>query len=200
MGDEAADHPDTREALTRSAARLFAERGYDAVSVREIVEAAGVTKPALYYYFGNKEGLARAVLDEMVVAAVAVRDRAFKEATSPKQAFVMHGSGMLELSIRYRHTLAFGFSLQFGRSSLEGLVQYAMDVHQSFTRAWMELLTGMGLSEPKAALAVRSFWALMQQEMMTAASCTAYDEDVGQAAERIAHVALYGALSYEHES
>lgn len=33
-------------------------------SVREIVRAAGVTKPTLYYYFGSKEGLVRALVDE----------------------------------------------------------------------------------------------------------------------------------------
>jgi AcrR family transcriptional regulator len=48
--------------IARSAAKLFAERGYDATSVREIVEAAGVAKPTLYYYFRSKEGLAQALL------------------------------------------------------------------------------------------------------------------------------------------
>jgi AcrR family transcriptional regulator len=48
--------------IARVAARLFAERGYDATSVREIVEAAGVAKPTLYYYFRSKEGLAQALL------------------------------------------------------------------------------------------------------------------------------------------
>ncbi|MDR3636161.1 MAG: TetR/AcrR family transcriptional regulator [Isosphaeraceae bacterium] len=48
--------------IARVAARLFATRGYDATSVRTIVEAAGVTKPTLYYYFGSKEGLAQALL------------------------------------------------------------------------------------------------------------------------------------------
>jgi AcrR family transcriptional regulator len=41
---------------------LFAERGYDATSVRAIVEAAGVAKPTLYYYFRSKEGLASALV------------------------------------------------------------------------------------------------------------------------------------------
>ena len=36
-------------------------RGYDATPVRAIVEAAGVTKPTLYYHFGSKEGLAQAL-------------------------------------------------------------------------------------------------------------------------------------------
>ncbi len=48
--------------LAKVAARLFASRGYDATSVREIVEEAGVTKPTLYYHFGSKEGLAQALL------------------------------------------------------------------------------------------------------------------------------------------
>src|SRR4051812_50089081 len=48
--------------IARVAARLFARHGYDATSVRMIVEAAGVTKPTLYYYFGSKEGLAQALL------------------------------------------------------------------------------------------------------------------------------------------
>jgi AcrR family transcriptional regulator len=48
--------------IARAAARLFAERGYDATSVREIVEAAGVAKPTLYYYYRSKEGLAQALI------------------------------------------------------------------------------------------------------------------------------------------
>ncbi len=64
---------DTRSAVLKQAARLFAERGYDAVSVREIVESAGVTKPALYYHFGSKEGLARAVVEEFFNKADATR-------------------------------------------------------------------------------------------------------------------------------
>lgn len=48
--------------IARVAARLFATQGYDATAVRAICEAAGVTKPTLYYHFGSKEGLAQALL------------------------------------------------------------------------------------------------------------------------------------------
>jgi AcrR family transcriptional regulator len=47
--------------LLAAATRLFAERGYDRTSVQEIVEAAGVTKGALYHYFGSKEDLLQEV-------------------------------------------------------------------------------------------------------------------------------------------
>jgi TetR/AcrR family transcriptional regulator len=53
---------DNRTRLLEVALRLFAARGYDAVGVQEIVEAAGVTKPTLYHHFGNKLGLLQALV------------------------------------------------------------------------------------------------------------------------------------------
>ena len=49
--------------LIDCALTLFSQRGYDAVSVREIVAAAGVTKPTLYHYFSSKRGLLDALVN-----------------------------------------------------------------------------------------------------------------------------------------
>ena len=46
-----------RERLLSAALRLFSRKGFESASVREIVKAAEVTRPTLYYYFGSKEGL-----------------------------------------------------------------------------------------------------------------------------------------------
>ncbi len=46
-----------RERLLAAAARLFASKGYAGTSVRDILKAAKVTAPVLYYHFGSKEGL-----------------------------------------------------------------------------------------------------------------------------------------------
>ena len=54
----------TRERLLAAAADLFARRGYADTPVREICRQAGVSKPALYYYFGSKAGLINALLAE----------------------------------------------------------------------------------------------------------------------------------------
>ena len=48
---------DTEERLLDAALTLFAEKGYEAASVREIIEATGVTRPVLYYYCSSKEDL-----------------------------------------------------------------------------------------------------------------------------------------------
>ncbi len=53
-----------RTRLLEAATALFAERGYAGTSVGEIVARAGVTKPVLYYYFRNKEGIFQAILEE----------------------------------------------------------------------------------------------------------------------------------------
>jgi AcrR family transcriptional regulator len=58
-GDE---HVRTR--LLNAAVRVFDRKGYAAASVREVAEMAGVTKPAVYYHFGSKEGLLLAILHQ----------------------------------------------------------------------------------------------------------------------------------------
>ena len=50
-------HEPAKEAIRNAAAELFAEKGFAATSTREICQRAGVTKPVLYYHFGNKEEL-----------------------------------------------------------------------------------------------------------------------------------------------
>ncbi|MGW7297483.1 TetR/AcrR family transcriptional regulator [Streptomyces sp. NPDC054829] len=65
QGVRARRREQTRLALVRESRRLFSERGYAAVGLAELVEAAGVTKGALYHHFpGGKTDLFRAVLAE----------------------------------------------------------------------------------------------------------------------------------------
>ncbi|HEY7484247.1 MAG TPA: TetR/AcrR family transcriptional regulator [Streptosporangiaceae bacterium] len=49
--------PPLPERLLAVATRLFAEKGFEATSVQEIVESAGVTKGAMYHYFASKDDL-----------------------------------------------------------------------------------------------------------------------------------------------
>jgi AcrR family transcriptional regulator len=53
----------TRAALIDAGKRLFAERGYAAVSAEELVAEAGVTRGALYHHFDGKRGLFAAVYE-----------------------------------------------------------------------------------------------------------------------------------------
>jgi len=62
--------------IMQAAVEAFGRRGYAATSVREIVEHAGVTKPVLYYHFGSKEGLMKAIMEQAAKAVSAVVERA----------------------------------------------------------------------------------------------------------------------------
>ena len=56
-------HETTRERIQTEAARLFVASGYHGVSMREVAEAVGVTKTALYHHYADKEALFLAMLD-----------------------------------------------------------------------------------------------------------------------------------------
>ncbi len=55
---------DTKQRLLTAALELFTGKGFAGASTREIVERAGVTKPALYYHFSSKENLYRVLIEE----------------------------------------------------------------------------------------------------------------------------------------
>ena len=61
----ATDSADTRQAIFDNARRLFAERGYGAVTNKDVAEAAGITTGALYHYVDSKLDLYVAVHRDM---------------------------------------------------------------------------------------------------------------------------------------
>lgn len=59
---------DTRRRLIDAAIEAFGTNGYDGTSTRMLAEHADVTLPSIQYYFGGKEGLYRAVIDDIVAS------------------------------------------------------------------------------------------------------------------------------------
>lgn len=55
---------ETRTRILEAALELFAANGFEGASTRTIAERAGVNLPAIQYYFGSKEGLYRAVVEQ----------------------------------------------------------------------------------------------------------------------------------------
>ncbi len=97
---ERADARRNRLKILEAAERLFAEHGTDAVSMDAVADAAGVGKGTLYRRFGDRSGLARAILDE--------RDREFQEqlirgapplgpGAPPVDRLIAFGEGVIDL-------------------------------------------------------------------------------------------------------
>jgi AcrR family transcriptional regulator len=66
---QAGDAHTTAERILQAASRMFAEKGFANISVREICRETGTTAPVIYYYFGNKRGLFDAVARRQISMA-----------------------------------------------------------------------------------------------------------------------------------
>jgi AcrR family transcriptional regulator len=64
--------PPTRERLLASGAYLIAEKGYDGVSVREICAHADTSINMIHHFFGSKQGLLDAIVEQFSVGVFAV--------------------------------------------------------------------------------------------------------------------------------
>ncbi len=103
---QAQEHPPTKEKLLEAAERLMLAKGYEAASVEEICQAAGVTKGSLFHYFGSKEDLGMAVLDRFVSSRFQAFQRApFHKMRDPLQRVYGYVDFAMELS---KHPQAMG--------------------------------------------------------------------------------------------
>jgi len=88
----------TRQAIAETAHRLFAERGFDAVTVAEVARAADVSEGTVFNYFPTKEDLFYSGMESFEAALIeAVRDRPPGESIlAAFRRFVLQGSRRLE--------------------------------------------------------------------------------------------------------
>ncbi|MGW0771454.1 ScbR family autoregulator-binding transcription factor [Streptomyces sp. NPDC002676] len=79
----------TRRAILVAAAAVFAEVGYEAATISEILHRADVTKGALYFHFASKEELAQAVLAGQLAAVPAVPQQELMLQQGMDEAFML---------------------------------------------------------------------------------------------------------------
>ena len=82
-GSVLADSPRTRERILDAALTLFADKGYEATSMREIAAQLGITKAALYYHFDSKGDIVRAMLADVERQVTGLVDWAREQPCTP---------------------------------------------------------------------------------------------------------------------
>lgn len=80
------DPDKTRADILNVATHEFSEKGYDGSRVDEIAERTQTSKRMIYYYFGSKEGLFRAVLEECYTRIRSIESLLDLDAHAPDQA------------------------------------------------------------------------------------------------------------------
>lgn len=103
-----------RRQIKEAAVRLFARKGFAATTTREIAEEAGVNKPALYYYFPDKEGLYVAIVQDALEALAAATNQAVAGAPDPVAALAALVRTYLEFFAANRDVAVVCFQEIFG--------------------------------------------------------------------------------------
>ncbi len=88
----------TRQQILDTATRLFAERGFEAVSIDAILTACGISKGALYHHFAGKDAVFVAVLESVEARVTAELAAAAQGATNPLDALRAGCAGWLALA------------------------------------------------------------------------------------------------------
>jgi AcrR family transcriptional regulator len=176
--------PTTRERIPQVALRLFAEKGYEATSMREIAEHLGITKPALYYHFDSKEAIVRELLRELHGQVAELVSWAQQQEVTPglRREVLLRWSDIMQAN-----GLALFRFMMANRHVLHDLHRDTDDRQDMMTL--VEQLYGL-LAPPEATVEaqLRVRMALMSINMagMAGADIDAPDEEILAAARRLA--------------
>ncbi|HEX3724769.1 MAG TPA: TetR/AcrR family transcriptional regulator [Pirellulales bacterium] len=161
--------------LLEAAVRLFANKGYPATSTREIVEAAGVTKPMLYYYFQSKEGLLAAAIGHFLDQFHERMRQVASQSLEPSQQLREMVWAQLDFCQQHKPLARLFYALYFGPDDQKNLV----DLNQ-YTSVGHELLMHVVRRATASGL--------------TRESC---DEDFGMALHGMINIWIIAALNDE---
>ncbi len=95
---------DTRSRIQEIALEMFTEKGYDSTSLREIAEALGVTKAALYYHFKSKEEIVESLTGDHITRMNELLEWAEQQQLTPefRREFLIRYSDSLRVSQHFK--------------------------------------------------------------------------------------------------
>ena len=111
----------TRGRIFLSAAQLFAQKGYNGVSMRELAAHSGISKPTIYYYFGSKEGIYSSLVQTGLSHGEAYINEIYKRPIPIKEKLVCLAKFYFEQSIEYPEFVKFLLSLVIVTEKLQFL-------------------------------------------------------------------------------
>lgn len=107
MKQEKNTEKDSRLKLIESATPLFAKRGFAAVSIRQLAEAAGVNSAMISYHFGSKENLYKEVLEQQFFQALKIVEAVWTQDLTPEERIQSYGRCIGRIHNRFPYLLSF---------------------------------------------------------------------------------------------
>ena len=150
-----------RGRLMTAAIALFARKGYAATTVREIVTAAGVTKPVLYYHFGNKEGIFLTMMREAVAEFEATAAAAVDEPGMSRARIAGFLDRMFDLVLQHLDVMRVIDAIYYGPPQGAPFFDFET-IHQRFIETLAGLVReGMAAGELRRGDPEDVAWALV---------------------------------------
>jgi AcrR family transcriptional regulator len=113
---KALNHSTTRKHILNAALKRFARCGYAAASVQQIVTDAGVSKPALYYYFPDKAALFQALVDQAHDERFALMLQAAERGRTIAEKLEEIVASVFQFALRNRELMRLAFATAFAAS------------------------------------------------------------------------------------
>jgi AcrR family transcriptional regulator len=104
---------DTRQHILQAALKLFADGGYAATSIQQIVDGAKVSKPALYYHFADKAGLYQALVDRAHDERYQLMQDAARRGKTVAEKLVEVVAAVFDFAVRNRELMRLAFATAF---------------------------------------------------------------------------------------
>src|ERR1019366_3032966 len=102
--------------ILQAALKSFARCGYAATSVQRIVDVAGVSKPALYYYFADKAKLFQALVGQAHDERYRLMQAAAERGRTVAEKLEQVVTAVFEFSLRNRELMQLAFATAFAAS------------------------------------------------------------------------------------
>ena len=129
------------ERIVKEASRLFRERGFENVTVAEVMKAAGLTHGAFYAHFGSKEELQKAAVSYGQELSAA-RARSYSPTKKGRQEFADR-----YLSPRHRDNPGDGCTMA---SLAQEVARSAPEIKQAFAAGLEDILAAKGVDRKEA--------------------------------------------------
>ena len=153
------DVADFRERLCEAAERLFAERGPDAVTMRQLAAELGVSPMTPYRYFQDKEDILAAVRTNGFNRFAEALEQAFAGAEGAKAKGAAVGQAYVDFAFEHPQTYKLMFDLnQPHEADYPDLVAAGRRAHATQT-AYVKELVAAGVLVGDPAEIGRMFWA-----------------------------------------
>lgn len=155
----------SRETLAEAACELFLERGYDATSVADITQRAGVSRSSFFNYFASKSDVLWSGVDERIGQAIASLERLNRAATGDEVRDILlrvvHDFAPDPLALALRNARAMGLEDELVRDTGLRLARLSTAVSRAASAAGVDVIRAdiLGAAHAAAVLSSLRVWA-----------------------------------------